>query len=72
MKAYEFPVKVTAEGKFELPEAFLALLPREQVVRVIIMIPEPTDSEERAMWSRLTAEQFFVGYSEADSIYDSV
>ncbi len=26
--------------------------------------------EEQAAWSRLTAEQFFAGYGEADSIYD--
>lgn len=72
MKAYELPVKVTTEGQLKLPEAFLALLPREQVVRVIIMIPEPIDLEECTMWSRLTAEQFFAGYSEADSIYDRI
>ena len=28
--------------------------------------------EEQAAWSRLTAEQFFAGYSEADSIYDRI
>jgi len=72
MKAYELPLKVTPEGKLELPETLLALLPREQVVRVIILVPDPTDSEEHTMWSRLTTEQFFAGYSEADSIYDRV
>jgi len=69
MKAYELPIKVTPEGKLELPETLSALLPREQVVRVIILVPEPTDAEEQAAWSHLTAEQFFAGYSEADSIY---
>ena len=71
MKAYEMPVKVSAEGKLELPKSLSALLPREQVVRVIILVPEPTDEEE-SLWSRLTAEQFLAGYSEADSIYDKV
>ncbi|RKY65337.1 MAG: hypothetical protein DRP99_00300 [Candidatus Latescibacterota bacterium] len=71
MKAYEIPVKVSAEGKLELPKSLSALLPREQVVRVIILVPEPTDEEE-SLWSRLTAEQFLAGYSEADSIYDKV
>lgn len=70
MKAYELPIKVTPEGKLELPETLSALLPREQVVRVIILVPEPTDAEEQIAWSRLTVEQFFAGYSEADSIYD--
>ena len=72
MKAYEIPIKVTAEGKIELPDALLSLLPCEQVVRVIILVPESTDAEEQAVWSRLTAEQFFAGYSEADSIYDRI
>ncbi|MGQ9631705.1 MAG: hypothetical protein ACUVXI_15550 [bacterium] len=72
MKAYEIPLKVTAEGKVELPDALLPLLPREQVVRAIILVPESTDVEEQAAWSRLTAEQFFAGYSEADSIYDRI
>ena len=69
MKAYEIPVKVTAEGKVELPDALLASLPRNQVVRVIILVPEPLDQEEEA-WADLAAAQFLAGYSEADSIYD--
>jgi len=28
--------------------------------------------EEQAAWSRLTAEQFSAGYSEADAIYDRI
>jgi len=72
MKAYEIPIKVTKEGEIELLDALLELLPREQVVRVIILVPESTDAEEQAAWSRLTTEQFFAGYSEADSIYDRI
>ena len=72
MKAYEIPVKVTPEGKVELPDALLASLPRNQTIRVIILVPEPSDQEENAAWSSLTAEQFLAGYSETDSIYDRV
>jgi hypothetical protein len=72
MKAYELPVKVTPEGELELPETLLALLPRDQIIRVIILIPELTDSKEQYAWARLTAEQFLAGYSEADSIYDTI
>ncbi len=72
MKAYEIPIKVTKEGKIESLDALLELLPRNQVVRVIILIPEPTEAEEDAVWSRLTAEQFLAGYSETDSIYDRI
>src|SRR5437868_2942364 len=70
MKAYEFPCKVTPEGRLELPEALTKLLPANQVVRVIILLNEPTEREDEEAWARLTAEQFFAGYSEADAIYD--
>jgi hypothetical protein len=72
MRAYEFPIKVTPDGKLELPGALLKLLPDNQVVRVIILISEPMDKEEQADWSRLTVEQFFAGYSEADAVYDRI
>ena len=72
MRAYEIPIKVTAEGKIELPDALVAQLPHEQVVRVIILVPESTGQSEQAAWSRVTAEQFFAGYSEGDSIYNKV
>lgn len=72
MKAYELPVKVTPEGELELPETLRTLLPRDQVIRLIILIPEPSGSKEQDAWARLTAEQFLEGYSEADSIYDTI
>jgi hypothetical protein len=70
MKAYELPVKVTSEGKLDIPPAFSEMLPRGQVVRVIVLVSEPSDIYEQADWSRLTAEQFLAGYIEADAIYD--
>jgi len=70
MKVYEFSVRVTPDGRLVLPDTLSAILPVDQVVRVILLVSEPTDAEERAAWSRLTAEQFFAGYSEGDAIYD--
>jgi len=70
MKAYEIPMKVSIEGKLEIPDTILTLLPREQIVRVLILVPEATEQEENATWSHLTTEQFFAGYGEVDSIYD--
>jgi hypothetical protein len=72
MKAYEFPVKVTPDGKLALPDTLLKLLPNNQVVRIILLVSEPTDVEEQAAWSQLTSEQFLAGYSEADTIYDRI
>jgi hypothetical protein len=72
MKAYEFSCKVTPEGRLELPEALTKLLPVNQVVRVIILLNEPTEREDEEAWARLTAEQFLTGYSAADAVYDAI
>ncbi len=71
MKAYEAIAKVTSEG-IELPDSVLQLLPSNQVVRVIVLVSEQTDTLEQVDWSRLTAEQFLAGYEQADNIYDSI
>ena len=72
MKAFDVPIKVTPDGRVEFPESVLSQLPTDQTVRAIILVGEPTDSEDQAAWSRLTAEQFFRGYDEADGIYDQL
>ena len=72
MRAYEYPVKVSSEGKLELPDALLKVLPPNQVVRVIILMNETTDTEGEMAWSRMTAEQFLAGYNESDAAYDSI
>ena len=70
MKAYEFPAKVTLEGRLEFSESLLQHLPINQQVRVIILVGEPTGEE--AAWRRLGAEQFFTDYSDTDAIYDQI
>ncbi len=70
MKAYEFPGKVTSDGRLTLPATLLELLPNNQVVRVIVLVSETSDKEESGAWSHLTADQFFAGYAESDAIYD--
>jgi len=72
MKAYEFSCKVTSEGRLELPNALMKLLPANQVVRIIILLSEPTEKAEEEVWARLTTEQFLNGYSEADAVYDEI
>lgn len=46
MKAYEFPAKITPDGKLELPDVQLEDLPRNSVVRVIVLVEEQTDEED--------------------------
>ncbi len=70
MKAYEVPARVSQEGHLELPDEIVARLPRQQALRLIVLAPEPGDTEDGDAWVRLTTEQFLAGYSEADAIYD--
>jgi hypothetical protein len=72
MKAYEFPAQITPDGQLRLPEAALAQLSVEQVVRVIVLIPETADGAEEQAWSALAAEQFLAGYSAEDALYDAL
>ena len=46
MKAYEFPAKITPEGKLELPDVQLEDLPHNSVVRVIVLVEDQTDEED--------------------------
>ncbi len=46
MKAYEFPVQVTAEGTLTLPHNVAEQLSKNQAVRVIILVREPSEAEE--------------------------
>ena len=77
MRAYEFPVKVTEEGNLELPERLADVLPRNQTVRVIVLVPEPepydddlTPEEEDRAWAQFGAQQLARFYGEEDEIYD--
>ena len=72
MKAYEFPAQVTQDGQLRLPEAALAQVNSEQVVRVIVLIQEPVDTEADQAWSTLATEQFLAVYSAEDAIYDAL
>jgi hypothetical protein len=72
MRAYEIPVRVSSDGRLELPESLMKLLPANEVVRVIVLVAEPDDTQEQRTWNHLAAEQFLAGYDDADSIYDRV
>ncbi|OQX02926.1 MAG: hypothetical protein BWK80_56825 [Desulfobacteraceae bacterium IS3] len=72
MKAYEFPVKVMPGGTIQLPAPLSEQIPKNQHVRVIILVNDPENAEERADWNRLTSEQFLAGYSNADEAYDRI
>jgi len=69
MKALEFEGSLNPDSTLTVPVQVANLLQPNQPVRVLLLIPDQTDSEA---WSRLTAEQCLQGYAESDAIYDNV
>jgi hypothetical protein len=65
-------LELAEDGKLTLPAGAADQLPRGEGLRVIILVPEETEFQEDDAWNRLTAEQFFAGYSQADSVYDKI
>jgi len=69
MKAIEFSARLK-ENKIEVPENFRKRLGKNQAMRVILLVAEEEEEPANKLWDKLTVEQFFSGYSDADSVYD--
>jgi hypothetical protein len=67
MKSLEFEATLDTNSNLHVPEAVAAQIPKEEPVRVIVLLPG-NDPE----WQQLTAEQFLSGYSDSDQIYDAI
>jgi hypothetical protein len=69
MKTLEFNATLDTESNLRVPTELAAQIPAREPVRLIVPLPKDQDCRD---WDRLTAEQFLAGYSESDSIYDSL
>ena len=69
MKALEFETTLSEDANLKVPENLAGQIPREEAVRVIVLLPESAEDED---WQRLAGEQLLSGYSESDCIYDAV
>ena len=69
MKALEFEATLSTDFNLKVPETLAIQIPKEEAVRVIVLLPENGDA---LGWERLTGEQFLSGYSESDSVYDAI
>jgi hypothetical protein len=69
MKALEFETRLNPDQTLAVPQAVAAHLTPGQVVRVLILVAEPTEEQE---WQQLTAAEFFKGYAESDRVYDNL
>jgi hypothetical protein len=69
VKALEFETKLGTDANLKVPDDLAAQIPKEEPVRVIVLLPESADEAD---WRRLTNEQFLRGYSASDSAYDAL
>lgn len=69
MKAIEFEGSLNPDSTLTVPAQVAQLLPHDQPMRVLLLIPEGGEAQE---WERLAAEQFLQGYAESDAVYDDL
>jgi len=69
MKALEFEATLGKDSSLKVPENVASCLPKDEAVRVIVLLPEDGSGSD---WRRLTRDQFLAGYSDGDNIYDAV
>ena len=68
MNAYESQAAMTPDHKLSIPNALFGKFEAHKTIRVIVLIDESVDEEQA--WAHLTAEQFFAGYGDSDTVYD--
>lgn len=69
MKTWEFRASLGPDATIPVPGELKDEIPQDRPLQVIVLLPEP---DEEVGWQRLTTEQFLEGYSESDSVYDSL
>ena len=67
MKAYEYYAEVLSDGHLSIPEDLKDKLKPESKVRVMLLL-----DDEDAAWNSFAMSQFLKGFSEKDTIYDSL
>ena len=69
MKAVEFKARMK-NRMIEVPKNISAVLSEDMELRVIVLLEEIEKQEDNG-FRQLSKDQFLVGYSDSDSIYDS-
>jgi hypothetical protein len=67
MKAYEYYGELLPDGHLSVPEDLRDKLKLDSKVRVMILL-----EDDDSAWNNFSMSEFMKGYSEKDSIYDSL
>lgn len=70
MKAYEFLLNITKEGKPEIDPALLKILPKNQKIRGILLVEEAMDKKFRSNELNIQQQEFSYGFGPQEAVYD--
>jgi hypothetical protein len=69
MKALEFKTRIKNQ-QILIPAEMQSRLKTDKDIRVIVLIDEP-DAYDDLTFQQTAQEQFLIGYSDSDSVYDN-
>ena len=67
MKAYEYYAEILPDGHLSVPDDLRDKLAADSRIRVMLLL-----EDEETVWNTHTISQFMKGYSDKDTIYDSI
>lgn len=70
MKAYEITFRIDKRNKIQFPENLVKVLPKEEDIRAIVLLNEPSEKEFRTEMQTLQGQEYGYSYINMDAVYD--
>lgn len=70
MKAYEITFRIDKRNKILFPENLIKVLPKEEDIRAIVLLSEPSEKEFRAEMQTIQGQEYGYSYINTDAVYD--
>ncbi|MCC6550631.1 MAG: hypothetical protein IT279_11235 [Ignavibacteriaceae bacterium] len=70
MKAYEISFRIDKRNKIQFPENLIKVLPKEEDIRAIVLMNEPSEKEFRTEMQTIQGQEYGYSYINTDAVYD--
>ncbi|MCE1189631.1 MAG: hypothetical protein LWX56_10885 [Ignavibacteria bacterium] len=70
MKAYECLIRISKEGVITIPPKLMKILPKEQDLRSLVLVPEAEDQKYRTAVNDINQQEFSYYIPPSEGIYD--
>lgn len=70
MKAYEITFRIDKRNKILFPENLIKVLPKEEDIRAIVLLSEPSEKEFRTEMQTIQGQEYGYSYINTDAVYD--